>query len=162
MARTPKLTVHDKVDKDADAVDEIVKQLETEKAKLARCQGEVIVAMFSVGLLLAKLYEMGKFSYDLWLNITNRLGCTKEEAFRYFNYGCEGLAKCSLGPASLTRLPLVWDKLEWISRLMPWELDELCRKLDPRTASRREVAYAVMAFLRKRGWAAERDEDPAE
>ena len=51
MTKT-KIAVDYNLDKDADAVDEILKQIEAEKAKLAGCEGKVIASMFRIGLLL--------------------------------------------------------------------------------------------------------------
>ena len=115
--------------------------------------------MFSIGLLMDRLCKLGRLTWDQMLN---RLGLTDDVAERYVDYGCGGMAKFRPSQACRARLPLDWCKLEWLCQLTPCELEELFEKLDPRTASRREIAYAVMALLRKRGWAAERDEDPAE
>jgi hypothetical protein len=152
-------TAADMADEDAAAEDELVKQIEAEKAELARCEGMVIAAMFGIGLLVDRLCKMGRLTWDQMLK---KLGLTDDVAGRYLEYGCGSLARSRPGRATLALLPLDWDKLEWIARLAPSELEELFGKLDPRTASRREVAYAATALLRGRGWAAERDKDPAE
>src|SRR5262245_1503363 len=152
-------TAADKAVEDAAAEDEIVKQIEAEKTELARCEGMVIAAMFSIGLLMDRLCKLGRSTWDQTLK---KLGLTDDAAGRYLEYGCGSLAKSRPGQATLARLPLDWDKLDRIARLLPSELEELFERLDPRTASRHEVAYAAVTFLRKRGWAAERAKDRAE
>ena len=152
-------TAADMADEEADAEEELVQQIEAEKAELARCEGMVIAAMFTIGLLMDRLCKLGRLTWDQMLK---KLGLTDDVAGRYLEYGCGSLARSRPGRATLALLPLDWDKLEWIARLAPSELEELFGKLDPRTASRREVAYAATALLRGRGWAAERDKDPAE
>jgi hypothetical protein len=145
-------TAADMADEEAAAEEELVKQIEAEKAELARCEGMVIAAMLGIGLLVDRLCKLGRLTWDQMLK---RLGLTDDVAGRYLEYGCGSLARSRPGPATLALLPLDWDKLEWICRLTPGELEELFERLDPRTASRREVAYAATAFLRKRSWAAE-------
>jgi hypothetical protein len=152
-------TAADMADEDAAAEEEFVKQVEAEKAELARCEGMVIAAMFTIGLLMDRLCKLGRLTWDQMLK---KLGFTDDAAGRYVEIGCGSLARSRPGRATLARLPLDWDKLEWIARLTPSELEELCRRLDPRTASRREVAYAATALLRGRGWADERDNELAE
>jgi hypothetical protein len=153
------LTEADMADEDAAAEEELVQRIEAEKAELARCEGMVIAAMFGIGLLMDRLCKLGRLT---WEQVLKKLGLTDEVAGRYLEYGCGSLARSRPGPATLALLPLDWDKLEWICRLTPGELEELFGRLDPRTASRREVAYAATAFLRKRGWATECDKNPAE
>ena len=153
------LTEADMADEDAAAEEELIQQIEAAKAELARCEGTVIAAMFGIGLLMDRLCKLGRLT---WEQMLKKLGLTDDVAGRYLEYGCGSLARSRPGPVTLALLPLDWDKLEWIARLTPPELEELFGRLDPRTVSRREVAYAAMALLRGRGWAAERDKDPAE
>ena len=152
-------TAADMADEEADAEEELVQQIEAEKAELARCEGMVIAAMLGIGLLVDRLCKLGRLTWD---QILKRLGLTDDVAGRYLEYGCGSLARSRPGPATLALLPLDWDKLEWICRLTPGELEELFGRLDPRTASSREVAYAATELLRGRGWTAERDRDPVE
>ena len=130
--------------KRAAAGSEITNKIKAELAKHAQYEGKVVAAVFSTASLLLQLHGLG---LDVWKEQLKVLGLNSRLASDYLYLARSELAKSDLREADLIRLPSDLGKLKLIGELLPKDLGTLFEKLDPRTASHRQVDAAVQAIL---------------
>ena len=128
------------------AITETLTAIATEKEKLAKSEGSVIVAIIQIGLQVLTLRSLASRNWAKWLQ-TPAINMSRRVASRYLKIAAGWSAEMGLLESHLDRLPTDLLKLEWLCRVPIGQLPDLLDGLNCKQATRKQVIAAVREAL---------------